>query len=109
MKPGLSSRERCSNHLAREAVARCPECRRFLCRECATEHGGRVICSLCMRTLLEAKSARKKSGWPAAVLGVMAGLLAGWFFFYVVGQMLLSLPSRFHEETVWQSHWADEP
>ena len=34
---------RCLHHPAREAVALCPECRRFYCRECVTEHAGRMI------------------------------------------------------------------
>ena len=30
--------QRCSNHPGREAAVRCPECGRFFCRECVTEH-----------------------------------------------------------------------
>jgi hypothetical protein len=40
--------------------------------------------------------------------GFMLGLIAAWFFFYVVGQMLLSAPSEFHEGTLWQMTWGDE-
>ncbi|MBT8374528.1 MAG: rhomboid family protein, partial [Deltaproteobacteria bacterium] len=29
--------QRCNNHGQREAVARCPKCRRYFCRECITE------------------------------------------------------------------------
>src|SRR5580658_7631208 len=30
--------QRCFNHDLREAVAQCPSCKRFFCRECVTEH-----------------------------------------------------------------------
>ena len=33
------------------------------------------------------------------------GFMVLWLFFYYVGQALLSLPSSFHEGTVWQSSW----
>lgn len=43
--------QRCFNHATREAVARCPECSQFFCRECITEHDDRVICSACLKKL----------------------------------------------------------
>ena len=42
------SQQRCFNHTSREAVARCPECGRFFCRECITEHDDRVLCAVCL-------------------------------------------------------------
>jgi hypothetical protein len=32
------------------------------------------------------------------------GLLAAWFFFYLIGEILLALPSSFHEAALWQSN-----
>ena len=43
--------QRCFNHAAREAVARCPACGHYFCRECITEHDDRVICAACLRKL----------------------------------------------------------
>ncbi len=40
--------QRCFHHASREAVVRCPECRRFFCRECVIEHRGRMVCSECI-------------------------------------------------------------
>ena len=37
--------QRCFNHMLREAVACCPECRRYFCRECVTEHEDKVLCA----------------------------------------------------------------
>ena len=40
--------QRCSNHALREAAVQCPSCKRFFCRECVTEHAGRMICVNCV-------------------------------------------------------------
>lgn len=34
-----------------------------------------------------------------------AGFILAWIFFYYLGQMLLSIPSAFHEGAVWQAEW----
>jgi hypothetical protein len=39
---------------------------------------------------------------------LLAGLILAWFFFYLIGQGLLSLPSSFHEGTLWHIKWLDE-
>jgi hypothetical protein len=39
----------------------------------------------------------------------LLGLVLAWFFFYLVGESLVSLPSSFHEGTLWQVHWWDGP
>ena len=96
------SQMRCFNHLHREAVARCPECRRFFCRECVTEHDDRVICAACLKKLVGAKGARKFRLTPIVLMGEsILGVLILWMFFYCVGRVLISLPSSFHEGIVW--------
>ena len=97
--------QRCFNHATREAVARCPQCGRFFCRECVTEHDGRAICAGCLRQLA-AGPGRRRSGLARVALRVgqcAVGLVAAWFFFYLVGERLLTLPSSFHEGTLWQA------
>ncbi len=95
--------QRCANHADREAVARCPECSRYFCRECVTEHENRVLCAACLK-----KTARipllKRPGFAGALLVMkcVVGLLVAWFFFYLIGEALLSLPTSFHEGTLWQ-------
>jgi hypothetical protein len=104
------SHQRCFNHALREAVARCPDCGRFFCRECVTEHDERVVCSACLK-----KHARKPllSRRGFAVFSragqFLLGLLMAWFFFYVIGDGLIRLPAAFHEGSIWRVNWMDQP
>src|SRR5512146_1957708 len=94
------ARKRCFNHANREAAARCPHCRRCFCRECITEHDGRLTCAACLRKL----AGERRRGGAVGVLRVLAaaiGVMAAWFFFYYVGRALLQLPSTFHEGSLW--------
>ena len=105
---GLSL-QRCFNHSAREAAARCPECGHFYCRECITEHDDRLICAACLLTLAKVPFTRR--GGFVAVLRVAqatGGVFLLLVFFYVLGQTLLSIPSSFHDGTVWKPSWIDE-
>ncbi len=99
--------ERCYHHHEREAVVRCPQCRRFFCRECVTEHDDRMLCSNCLsrQTGEDRKLARS---WVQGLLLAGQGLfgfLLLWYAFYLVGQTLLAIPHAFHEGTIWQSGW----
>ena len=89
--------QRCSNHALREAAVQCPSCKRFFCRECVTEHQGRMICVSCV-TIREAapSRARLKTVWT---LTAAAGLLIAWLVFYYLGQSLTRIPSEFHATT----------
>jgi hypothetical protein len=96
--------QRCLNHVGREAVARCPECGHFFCRECITEHDDRIICSSCLRKLTAPPAAKPRkftAAWCA--LAAVAGLWTAWIFFFLVGHFLVQIPSKFHEGTVWQN------
>jgi hypothetical protein len=98
----LSSR-RCANHNEREAIARCLRCGGFFCRECVTEHDGRLTCAVCLAKLPEAG---KRPGTNfvstlAALATFAIGLLIAWVFFYYVGWFLLGLSDSFHEGHVW--------
>lgn len=98
--------QRCFQHSLREAVARCPECRHFYCRECITEHEDRVICANCLRKLtVKTQAAPRSFAWLFAVVQIGIGLCIVWLCFYFFGSALLSIPSRFHEGTVWTEKW----
>ena len=92
-------RARCAVHPQREAAARCPECRGYFCRECVTEHGDRALCASCLRRQAGGRAERRagplRTASRVAQLGL--GLLLAWFFFFVVGEILSSLPDSFHE------------
>lgn len=95
--------QRCFNHGAREAVARCPECRHYYCRECITEHEGRVVCARCLEALVTASGARRirRRHITAGAEWVVA-LAVAWVFFYLVGRLLLALPDTFHDGSLWR-------
>jgi hypothetical protein len=100
------ARQVCLNHPVREAVARCVECHRFFCRECIAEHDGRLICASCLAKL--ARPAARSRAWPGLVRGLVkgaAGFLFAWILFYTIGNLLLQLPSTFHEDTFWNATW----
>lgn len=96
------SRQRCFNHAGREAAAQCPQCRRFFCRECVTEHEGRVICATCLIKLID-KANRPHRGLGAIITAGagIAGIVVAWLMFQCLGQLLLELPTSFHEGNVW--------
>jgi hypothetical protein len=92
---------RCFNHTTREAVARCPVCQHYYCRECITEHDDRVICAACLRRAAEDCARPARATWLAASLACAAGFVMLWIFFYLCGSFLLQIPARFHEGTIW--------
>jgi hypothetical protein len=99
----------CLNHPGREAAARCPECRRFYCRECVVEHDERLICAPCLRKI-SARETTRRFRWEhllrAGAAG--AGVLLAWVFFFWLGQALLNTPSSFHEGTLWKKTFLEE-
>ncbi len=102
------AQQRCFNHAQREAVARCPHCGRYFCRECITEHDDRAICAACLRQLAAKPPLRRRAFAGLFHLAECAvGIVVVWFFFYLVGEALLALPNSFHEGTVWQAGWFD--
>jgi uncharacterized paraquat-inducible protein A len=100
------SQQRCHNHMLREAVARCPECDHFFCRECITEHDDKVLCAACLRKILEPdKQSLNRVQWLFRLAHFSMGTLILYILFYYLGQILLAFPSSFHEGTLWQSGW----
>jgi hypothetical protein len=106
--PSLAQ-QRCFNHVAREAVARCPECGQFFCRECVTEHEDRVVCAECLKKLTH-KPLLQRFALTRLFRLVQAafGLLLAWFFFFLAGSALLKIPDSFHEGTLWRVPWIDK-
>ena len=115
MSPPLT-RQRCTIHLEREAAARCPSCARFFCRECVTEHAGRLLCAACLRELFAAaqrpgrarRSWKKTLGNTARAAVLASSLFVSWFFFHLLGRKLASLPDEFHVDQIW-GHAAQAP
>ena len=82
---------------------RCPGCRRYFCRECATEHDERLLCADCLKRLA-AKRVRKSGrlAWVKGALAGALGLLLAWLLFYGIGQILVQIPAAEDEGTAWQ-------
>ena len=81
---------------------RCPACQRFFCRECATEHDGRLLCVQCLAAAVAAAAPKGNrrvrafaaaTGWMA--FGV-AGLVFAWLVFFYLGAALARTPFDFH-------------
>ena len=103
MTPEAVAAQRCFHHPGRAAVARCLGCLRTYCRECVTEHEDRVLCAACLGA--KATAARATSPRASALLRVLSaafGLASAWVFFYVVGRLLLLVPTAFHKGTLWR-------
>lgn len=97
------SQQRCRNHPDREAVLRCGECRNFFCRECGTEHDGRMLCASCIQSLVKAESKATRAPWGlTALLLSAANFLLIWVLFYICARVLAAVPSSFHEGTFWR-------
>lgn len=104
--------QRCSNHLDREAVARCPECGRFYCRECITEHEERVLCAACLQSLVRQRAAPRRNRWLAQSLplaNALVGLVVAWICFFLLGRLLVSIPSQFHSRLWERTYEAIQP
>jgi hypothetical protein len=87
--------QRCFHHADREAAARCVSCQRFFCRECVTEHDGRMTCANCVGRVRAPLSAERSSTVMWAVLS-LGGLLLAWLIFYYLGMGFARIPSTFH-------------
>jgi len=89
---------RCFNHGQREAVARCPSCRRHFCRECVTEHDHKLLCASCIAALASSSEIPERRRWPIVpAVQLLASVFVLWIAFFMVGQALLSIPAEFHD------------
>jgi uncharacterized paraquat-inducible protein A len=94
--------QRCVHHPQREASARCPECGKYYCRECITEHDDRVLCASCLAKLTRAKEKKTRS-WtlvPRVALALVA-MAVIFVLILLAGNALLSIPSSFHNAGGW--------
>lgn len=94
--------QRCFHHPHREASARCPECSRYYCRECITEHDDRVLCATCLAkiTLKKETAARQWALVPRLALAAVAAVIV-YAVIVFIGNALLSIPSAFHDAGGW--------
>jgi hypothetical protein len=95
--------QRCWNHEAREAVCRCPQCRRGFCRECVAEHDGRLLCAACLRAAVQAAGTRRGVSRRFVAAGLtIAGILLSWAMFFGAAEGLIAIAER-SERLSWQN------
>ncbi len=103
--------QRCRNHGDREASARCPSCGGFFCRECVTEHDGRILCATCLDRTTRPDAPPARSLRPGPWLAGIGGVAALWLAIHLAGRLLLTIPAEVHEGTIWEdasSWWSSE-
>lgn len=101
--PKTVSSARCYNHPTREAVAICTVTGHPYCRECIVEHEGRMVSAAVVAELLS-RVPEKKRPWHLPLRRILvsaAGLLLLAYGFYLLGRILLAIPSRFHDGLFW--------
>jgi hypothetical protein len=70
--------------------------------ECVSEHELRLLCAACL-VAVSRKAEPRSRGTPPLALAVLAlaGILAGWFVFFSLGEALMTLRSH-PELRSWQ-------
>lgn len=98
----------CLIHPHRAAAARCPQCWRFFCGECITEHDGRLTCAQCLRSEAEdgdgkeVKSGRLRLDWISPLFQLVLAIVVVWVIYYLMARFLMLIPASFHDGTVWE-------
>ncbi len=89
---------RCSNHISREAVARCPKCSNDFCRECVTEYKEQMLCINCLDILTQ------ENNLKPSYLGIFLLLILFiisfailWLIFYWTGEFFSGADTFHHQ------------
>ena len=103
-------KRRCARHTEREAAACCVSCGLAFCRECVTEHDGRLLCAECFgkenaaRASAAASAKKGRAGELArGALTLGAAMLLLWLCFFWLGRLLVRIPPDFNEGTIWKN------
>jgi hypothetical protein len=91
--------QHCWNHEGREAACRCPSCGRAYCRECVSEHEGRLLCAACLSGLAARRGPQPGSFRKLAPPAMIAmGILFAWLVYWAAGASLIGLVDRLSKE-----------
>lgn len=66
---------KCYFHEDKEAVGRCQDCGRYLCRECAAKYEPRILCDLCAEQRRKTHEERTKVGFEEVEKYCIKGLI----------------------------------
>ena len=104
--PGMTRmtlEQRCWNHETREAVCRCPQCGRSFCRECVSEHEGRLLCAACLRSAAHAAVTARGRAYRLRGAGLLlGGLILAWSIYFGAAESLITITER-SERMSWQA------
>jgi hypothetical protein len=95
---GIELQQRCWNHEAREAACRCPACGRSYCRECVSEHEGRLLCAACLSAVAAGREPGSGRGGLAPAAMIAAAILLGWLTYWVAGESIMAVIRRMQQE-----------
>lgn len=96
---------RCARHPEREAAAKCPACQQPFCRECVSEHEGRLLCAACLAKVAAAEASHRRKRDLAPLrrrLATAVSFLALWFLAHLLATTLARIPVNMHDSTVWE-------
>jgi hypothetical protein len=69
-----------------------------------TEHEHRLLCAVCLQKIaVHPVSKSRTSTALVRIVQVSLGFLTAWFFFFVLGQILLLIPESFHDASMWKA------
>jgi len=92
---------RCANHKRREAAVKCLTCNKYFCRECITEYQKKMLCTDCLEKLSQKRKKRNLNIHFASGLTLfmffMVSFFIAWLFFFWSGQILASIPQKYHD------------
>ena len=62
-----------------------------------------MVCSTCYRSKTEVEKKAPRDWFVVfAALQATVGVAVLWFTVWFIGRLLISIPARFHEGTVWE-------
>jgi hypothetical protein len=98
---------RCVRHEQREAVARCPLCGGYFCRECVSEHEARLLCADCLSREVASRQVvqrprRQLPPWVGQAVVAGLGFALLWFLFFLGANLLLRIPPDFHSGEIFK-------
>ena len=73
-------------------MSRCPSCKRFYCRECVTEHDGRLLCVQCLSAGTGVQARPAGTRWLLWAAGAVMGIVMAFLIFYTTGYVLQQVP-----------------
>jgi hypothetical protein len=69
-----------------------------------TEHDDRVLCAVCLKKSAAAsRPGRRSAAIAFRFIQCAIGLLTAWFFFFLIGELLVRIPSAFHNDVLWRT------